>query len=113
MKAASVGDTYGGEIVARSFFESVFLFADKDNKGKLVVNDLKILFQVRSINSSGCHTERSRDDRKQTIGLPAATLSPPWLAAWWCRYVLEDGALCVLLTLLPPFKFGIYTLEKN
>lgn len=74
-EAASDGDAYGGDFVVRSFFESVFLFADKDNKGELVVNDLKILFQVRS--SSGCHAERSRDERKQKIGLPAATLSPP------------------------------------
>ncbi|CAM9229407.1 unnamed protein product [Laminaria digitata] len=44
--AASNGDPYGGDLVARSFFESVFRFADKDDKGELVVNDLKMLFQA-------------------------------------------------------------------
>lgn len=57
-EAVSNGDLYG-DFLARSFFESIFLFADKDNKGELVVDDLKTLFQVRS--SSGYHTKRSNE----------------------------------------------------
>lgn len=47
-EAARGGDTYGDDFVARSFFEAIFLLADNDKKGELVVDDLKTLFQVQS-----------------------------------------------------------------
>lgn len=48
------------DILARSFFEALFIFADKDDKGELVVEDLEMLFQVTvqsSLPSLGvkCH----------------------------------------------------------
>lgn len=38
------------DFATRAFFESLFLFADKDDKGELVVEDLETLFQARSLS---------------------------------------------------------------
>lgn len=37
--------------MTRSFFEALFLFADKDLKGELVVDDLETLFHVWHIST--------------------------------------------------------------
>lgn len=49
MTATRVGNsgTNSDNFVTLSFFEALFLFADKDAKGELVVDDLETLFQVR------------------------------------------------------------------
>ncbi|CAM9387406.1 unnamed protein product, partial [Ectocarpus sp. 13 AM-2016] len=39
------GDAGDGDFVVSSFFEALFMLADKDEKGELVVEDLEILFQ--------------------------------------------------------------------
>lgn len=44
----SNADSDGGDIATRTFFESLFRFADKSGKGELVVEDLETLFQVRN-----------------------------------------------------------------
>jgi len=36
----------GGDSTSSAFFESLFIFADKDDKGELVVEDLETLFQA-------------------------------------------------------------------
>lgn len=41
-----ISDSDGGDSTSRSFFESLFIFFDKDDKGELVVEDLETLFQV-------------------------------------------------------------------
>lgn len=43
----SSGDSDGGDFASRTFFESLFLLADKADKGELVVEDLETLFQAR------------------------------------------------------------------
>lgn len=39
-------DSGGGDFATRSFFESLFMLGDKDNKGELTVEDLETLFQA-------------------------------------------------------------------
>lgn len=39
-------DSDGGDFATRTFFKSIFLFADNNDKGELVVEDLETLFQV-------------------------------------------------------------------
>ncbi len=42
----NISDPEGGDSISRAFFESLFIFADKDDKGELVVEDLETLFQA-------------------------------------------------------------------
>lgn len=42
----NISDSEGGDSISRAFFESLFIFADKDDKGELVVEDLETLFQA-------------------------------------------------------------------
>lgn len=80
MEAASNGDAYGGDLVARSFFKSIFLFADKDNKGELVVNDLKILFQVRCTIVTGAILRGLlTHDNQQSVCQPSPCARVSWL----------------------------------
>lgn len=39
-------DTGGGDFATSSFFESLFILAEKDNKGELTVEDLETLFKA-------------------------------------------------------------------
>lgn len=43
-------DSDEGDIATRTFFESLFRFADKNGKGELVVEDLETLFQARVVS---------------------------------------------------------------
>lgn len=80
MEAASNGDAYGGDFVVRSFFESIFLFADKGNKGELVVNDLKILFQVRCTIVTGAILRGLlTDENQQPVCQPSPCARVRWL----------------------------------
>ncbi|CAM9323480.1 unnamed protein product [Ectocarpus fasciculatus] len=46
------GDSGDGDFVVSSFFEALFIFADKDAKGELIVEDLEILFQALQLPHS-------------------------------------------------------------
>ncbi|CAN0520347.1 unnamed protein product, partial [Ectocarpus sp. 12 AP-2014] len=46
------GDAGDGDFVVSSFFEALFMLADKDEKGELIVEDLEILFQALKVPNS-------------------------------------------------------------
>lgn len=71
-------DADGGDFATRTFFESLFLLADNNNKGELVVEDFETLFQAR--NERRCRlpclpTKRTRKCRKSVSFIVTVMLS--------------------------------------
>lgn len=94
-------DSDGGDFATRTFFETLFLFADKNGKGELVVEDLETLFQARSFSCvvlccAVLCCLLFRLPTSQTVLYPFAQKAPPKHEYCHCSLIIYDlfGTCC-------------------